>query len=351
MRTRVLGKSGILASEIGVGCWAIGGTDWNLNMPMGWGGTDDKKSLAGLHRAFELGANHFDTADVYGHGHSERLIGQFLEQVPRDKVMITSKVGYFRGTAVHAYHPLHMRHQLETTLCNLKTDYLDNYNFHNFNFGENDQYLDDAIAIMYRFKEEGKIRHIGLRGPHTYSPDRIKGIKKSISKYQRFLNCAQLIQPDIIQIRYNMLSPIYNESETDIFNWAETNDVGVFINKSLGQGLLLNKYDPDNPPIFPPGDHRERKVWFQKKGLTVLKAKLAQIQERFGYGTQNLARVAIQYCLARSQMACVVVGFKTPEQIETNLAAADKPLSKEDMEFIQNVMADINEEIGDFYKE
>lgn len=351
MKTRLLGKSGIVVSEIGIGCWAIGGTDWNLNMPMGWGGYDNKESLKGLHCAFRLGANHFDTADVYGRGHSERLLGQFLEQIPRDKVIITSKVGYFRGTAVNAYHPLHMRHQLEMSLCNLKTDYLDNYNFHNFNFGEHDEYLDDAIATMYRFKEEGKIRNIGLRGPHTYGPDRVKGIKKPVSKYQRFLNLVQLIQPDSIQIRYNMLSPIYDKSEHNIFDWAETNNVGVFINKSLGQGLLLDKYDPDNPPIFPSGDHRSRKVWFQEKGLRVLKTKLTQMQERFGYGTKNLTRVAIQYCLARSKMACVVVGFRTPEQAEMNLAAADKPLSKRDIKFIQNLMTDVNEKIGNFYEE
>src|ERR1019366_7587153 len=73
MRMRVLGKTGIVVSEVGVGCWGIGGPDWNLNMPMGWGGNDDEESRRGLRCAIDLGANHFDTADVYGHGHSERL--------------------------------------------------------------------------------------------------------------------------------------------------------------------------------------------------------------------------------------------------------------------------------------
>ncbi len=81
MQMRILGKSGLLVSEIGIGCWAIGGLDWNLNMEMGWGDTNDEQSLAGLYKAFDLGANHFDTADVYGHGHSERLIGIFLKSV------------------------------------------------------------------------------------------------------------------------------------------------------------------------------------------------------------------------------------------------------------------------------
>lgn len=111
MQKCVLGKSGLAVSEIGIGCWAIGGPDWNLNMAMGWGGTDDEQSLAGLHKGYELGANHYDIADVYGHGHSERLIGKLLKDVPRDRIVVGTKVGYFHGCAPHAYHPLHMRHQ------------------------------------------------------------------------------------------------------------------------------------------------------------------------------------------------------------------------------------------------
>src|SRR5260370_25937969 len=99
MHMRKLGKSGLNVSEIGVGCWAIGGLDWNLNMDMGWRGTSDEQSLSGLERAFELGATHFDTADVYGHGHSERLVGNFLRHVPRDSVVVATKGGYFRVCA------------------------------------------------------------------------------------------------------------------------------------------------------------------------------------------------------------------------------------------------------------
>jgi aryl-alcohol dehydrogenase-like predicted oxidoreductase len=102
MQMRKLGSSNLTVSEIGIGGWAIGGPDTNLNMDMGWADTDDDQSLKGLFKAFELGANHFDTADIYGHGHSERLIGLFLKQVPRHAVVISTKVGYFRGCAPNA---------------------------------------------------------------------------------------------------------------------------------------------------------------------------------------------------------------------------------------------------------
>ena len=349
MQTRTLGKSGLSVSAIGIGCWPIGGPDWNLNMEMGWGNTNDEQSLAGLFRAFDLGATYFDTADAYGHGHSERLIGRFLKDVGRDNIVIADKSGYFRGCAPHAYHPLHMRHQLEMSLSNLGTDYIDIYSFHNLYFGENDEYMDTAIETMYRFKEEGKIRCIGQRGPHRYAPHRITHTGRSEDKYERFLKITDVVNPVVVQVRYNFISPTSDIQEKDVFAWAESHNTGIIINKPLGQGLLLNKYDPDNPPTFGLGDHRRHKSWFRSEALVVLRKRLAHIEARFGPTLSDLVAVALQYCLARSEKACVVVGFKTPEQVEMNLASADRLLSYEDMRYIREVMAGIQEEIGSFF--
>ncbi len=349
MQRRILGKSNLQVSPIGIGGWGIGGLDWNLNMEMGWGNTHAELSFAGLRRAYELGANHFDTADVYGHGHSERLIGQLLREVPRQELVVGTKVGYFKGCAPNAYHPLHMRHQLEMSLSNLGTDYVDIYYFHNFHFDEHDEYLEGAIETVRRFQEAGKVRAVGMRGPHEYAPERQKRATHDRQKYERFLKVAALLKPEVIQVRYNMLTPTYNKAETDIFAWAEANNVGVVMNKPLGQGLLLDKYDPDHPPIFERGDHRRQKRWFSSDGLRILHKRLAPIKERFGGSLEDMVRVALQYCLARSANSCVVVGFKNPQQVEMNLAASHRPLSADDVRFIQNVMAGINEEIGDFF--
>jgi methylglyoxal reductase len=128
--------AGLTVSPVGIGCWAIGGPDSNLDLPMGWSTAEDTASLRGLETACQLGANLFDTADVYGHGRSERLLGHLVRQVSRDSLVLSSKVGYFAGTAVHPYLPSAMRRQLETTLENLQTDHLDIYFLHNSNFGE-----------------------------------------------------------------------------------------------------------------------------------------------------------------------------------------------------------------------
>ncbi len=236
------------------------------------------------------------------------------------------------------------------SLSNLGTDYVDIYSFHNFHFREHDEYLYDAIEMLKRFQAEGKIRCIGLRGPHDYAPSRKERGDKTERKYERFLTTAALVKPEVIQVRYNMISPTFDKQESDIFAWAEQHNVGVVINKPLGQGLLVGKHDPNDAPLFRPGDHRRQKRWFNSEGLRILQKRLAPIKMRFGSTTGDLVRVALQYCLARSPRAVVVPGFKNPQQVAMNLAASGQPLSEDDIRFIRETMAGVNEEIGSFFE-
>lgn len=318
---------------------------------MGWGDVDPAQARRALDAAINLGANHFDTADVYGHGRSERLIGDALAGRSRQDFVLGTKVGYFAGTAVSAYDPLHLRHQIETSLRNLKTDYLDIYYFHNFNFGPNDCYLDAAIEALHRFKTEGLVRAIGMRGPHRYAPERLRTRTETTDKYRRFLHVADRLDPDVVQVRYNMLSPTYDDAGTDIFAWTARRNIGVVINKPLAQGLLLDKFDPRSPPRFAVGDHRNRKSWFRADALRVLQSRLAPLKRRFGGTTADLIRVALQYCLARAPHVAVLAGFRSEAQVRTNLGAAGQPLTAADVQFIRDTMAGISDEIGDYFPE
>ncbi|MBX6358149.1 MAG: aldo/keto reductase, partial [Micromonosporaceae bacterium] len=198
---------GLAVHPIGVGCWAIGGPDHNLGLPMGWSTADDRASRAGLELAYTLGANLFDTADVYGHGHSERLLGQLVAQVDRDSLVLSSKVGYFAGTAAHAYLPTAMRRQLETSLENLRTDRLDIYFFHTSEFGPDDRYLDDAIVQMRDFQRQGLVRCVGMRGPHRYAPHRLTQPRNNRpDKHARFRTLFDRIRPDYLAVRHNPLT-------------------------------------------------------------------------------------------------------------------------------------------------
>ena len=322
MEYRTLGRSGLRVSEISLGCWAIGGPSWRDGGAVGWSGNNDNDSLAGLHRAFELGINHLDTADVYGDGHSERIIGRFLKDVPRDQMIIASKVGWFRGTAPNAMQPLHLRHQLEQSLSNLGTEYLDLHYFHNTNFGPNDLYLEEAADTMRQMQTEGKVRVIGQSG---YG-------------YGDFLRVCPVTRPDVLQFGYSALGSGFDKAETNLFNWAKSQNLGVVLFGPLAQGLLLDKFDPENPPQFDGGDIRASNQGYTTKHLLDMRRRLQPLKEQFGSQTQDLVRVALQYALAQSSSGCVIPGFKNTQQVESNAEASGVPLTPEDVAFIQQTL-------------
>ena len=315
---RVLGKSGIEVSVVGTGCWPIGGPDHNLGMPTGWSDVDDTVALSGLERAYGLGANLFDTADVYGHGRSERLVGRLVDQVDRNSLVLVSKVGYFAGTAPHGYHPGHMRHQLEQSLDNLRTDYLDVYFLHHANFGPDDRYLHDAVATMRAFRAEGLIRALGMRGPHRFALDRLHTAPALRGdKIARFRALFDVVQPDVLAVRDNLLTP--NDRSAGIFVLADTENCGVLVHKPLSQGLLTGSYRSDRPRLFGAGDHRSRKRWFTPPAIDTIAAGLDQLRSLVGGDPEDLVRVALWACLVRSERAAVLVGFTSPEQVAMNL--------------------------------
>ena len=320
---------------IGMGCWAIGGADHNLGMPMGWSTADDAAAMRGLEAACELGANLFDTADVYGHGHSERLLGRLVRTAGRHGLVLSSKTGYFAGTAEHPYLPSAMRRQLETTLENLGTDHLDIYFLHNSEFGPEDRHLDDAITQMRAFKKQGLVRAIGMRGPHRFAPDRLalaKGQRED--KHARFRRLFTAIAPDCLAVRFNALTPVPDGPDS-IFAFAAEHGASVLVNKPLAQGLLTGKHDPDQPPAFGPGDHRLRKAWFTPAALRIIRDGLQPLRDRYGPDPGHLAPVMIAYCLAQSPDAVVLAGFTTPQQVSQNLAPPAWPLTDDDIGFIR----------------
>ena len=333
---------------VGIGCWAIGGPDINLGLPMGWSTADQTASLRGLEAAYELGANLFDTADVYGHGRSERLLGHLIAQVSRDSLVISSKVGYFAGTAAHPYLPSAMRRQLESTLENLRTDYLDIYFLHNSSFGDNDQYLDGAIEQMRAFQQQGLIKAVGMRGPHRFVTDRLAVPRQQREdKYARFRDLFARLRPGYLAVRFNALTPSPPPGHGDIFAFAAEHGASVLINKPLAQGLLTGKYHPDRPPRFEPGDHRLRKAWFTPRALGILRDGLAPVRDRFGATPAELAPVMLAYCLHRASNAAVLAGFTTQEQVRANLAPPSQPLTDDDLAFIRDTAGAVQQRLDE----
>jgi aryl-alcohol dehydrogenase-like predicted oxidoreductase len=338
MPHRHLGGINARVSVIGAGCWTIGGPAANRGTPIGWDGVDPDAAFAGLVRALERGVTLYDTADVYGLGHSERLLGKLLRVTARHDLTISSKVGYFTGTARHAYHPLQMRAQLTTTLDNLGTDYLDIYFLHSSDFGPHDRYLPDAVGLMRAWRAQGVIRAVGMRAPHRFAEEWAATDGPQAAETRRWLHMFDQVRPDVLTTRYNLLSPLYADQETDIFRFAHRNGVGVLIKQVLGQGLLLHAGKRASQRQYSVRDHRSTDPAFAPDNRRQLHARLAPLRNRYGHSPTAMARLCVQYALHHAPDAAVLVGFRNASQIDTIMASLDHPLHADDITRIRAVL-------------
>ena len=183
MKKITLGRTNEQVSIISLGAWSFGKENTSGGSNVGWSNQSDEDSKSALLKAYSSDINHWDTADVYGEGHSEKIIGSMWNDVSRDDIFLASKVGWDMGPHSHWYLPKYMKIKMEKSIKNLKTDYVDLMYLHHCNFGKNNEYLDDAAEAIYRFKEEGKTKFIGL----------------SDWSSKRILNNIQKIDPDLVQ--------------------------------------------------------------------------------------------------------------------------------------------------------
>lgn len=313
-------------SEISLGCWTMGGLNWVNGTPNGWADVDESEVEAGIKLAIDQGVNHFDNADVYGNGRAERMLARIFTRlgVNTNEYVIATKVGHFPGTAAHAYEPLHIRRQCEQSLINLQRDTIDVYYFHHGNFGESDMYLDDAADTLDRLVEEGKVR---VKGQSAYSSD-------------DFERVVPRVRPSVLQSWANALDDQFIGEGSRVDNLMKQHGLTFVAFSPLAQGLLLDKYDPKNPPQFEAGDHRKGSGSFSSERLSGLKPKLEKLKERFGGTPEDLSAMALQYVLAHPRVACAIPGFRNAKQVACNLAGKARELSTDDAAFIRSVLKD-----------
>jgi len=329
MKYRKLGKSNIEVSEISLGCWTMGGLNWVNGTPNGWANVDETEIAEAINYAIDKGVTHFDNADVYGNGKAERMLARILGS-RKNNFIIATKIGWFPGTAANAFEPAHIRHQCEQSLINLNRDYIDLYYFHHGYFGKNDEYLDDAIEVMYRLCDEGKIR---LIGQSAYSNE---DFQKLIPK----------VKPDVIQSYANALETVFIEENSPTRKLMEENQISFVAFRPIGQGLLLGKYKKENPPKFEDGDHRKGLERFSAESLAKLEPGIEKLKNKFGSNIEDLARVALQYLLHYNFMGAVIPGFRNLQQVKVNLSAIDKPLTDDEFEFVKSMFDKLSENVN-----
>ncbi len=291
----------------------------------GWANVDEDEITAGIKAAIDAGVNHFDNADVYGNGKAERMLARVFDRlgVKTTEQIIATKIGHFPGTSEHAYLPAHIRHQCEQSLINLKRDYIDLYYFHHGDFGPNGKYLPEAAATMDALVKEGKVR---LKGQSAYSAD-------------DFERAVPVVKPVALQSWAHAMDDQFVRPGSRVNKLLEQYNMSFVAFSPLAQGLLLDKYDPKNPPQFEAGDHRRNSQSFQEKNLSGLKPKMEKLKQRFGARTEDLAAMALNYILAQPRVACVIPGFRNERQAKCNLSGAGRNLGADDVKFIKDVLA------------
>lgn len=301
MQKRQLGLSGLQVSAMGLGCMA---------MSEFYGARDETEAIATIHRAIELGLDLIDTADIYGLGRNEELVGRAIKR-RRDRVVLASKFGHVRGRdgrflGVNG-RPDYAKAACEASLRRLKVDAIDLYYLHRV---DPDTPIEDTVGAMAELVWQGKVRYLGLSeaGP------------KSVRRAHAVYPIAAL------QTEYSLL---FREPENEVFRSVRTFGIGFVAYSPLGRGLLTGKLK--DLAKLGPDDWRPKATRFQEphfqKNLKLV-AALEDIAARKGL---TPSQVALAFVLAQHPHVVVLPGMERRQDLEENVAALDVELSEDDL--------------------
>jgi aryl-alcohol dehydrogenase-like predicted oxidoreductase len=321
---RILGRSGIEVSALGLGCWAIGGPFWSGETPNGWGEVDDEESIRAIHKSLDLGVTLFDTANVYGAGHSERVLARAFKG-RRPQVVIATKFNAVfdettRQVVGSDISPTGIRSACEDSLRRLSTDYIDLYQFHDNGFlAENAEPIRETLETLV---SEGKIRAYG------WSTD-------YVDREEVF---AQGPHCSAVQLQLNVL-----DDNPAMLALCEKHNLAALNRGPLAMGLLTDKYtskikvavddvrgekSPEWMKYFKNGQPNPE--WAERRDA---------IREILTSEGRSIAQGALAWNWARSGKTLPIPGFRTVAQVEENAGAMQfGPLNSEQMNAINTLL-------------
>jgi myo-inositol catabolism protein IolS len=311
MEYRILGRTGIKVSAVGLGCSQIRGT-----LPPGeknWTGLTDEEAIACIRHAPTVGVNLIDTAEVYAYGHSEDVIGRAMEG-HRQEYVVATKVTPLPGAENDpfystdlSYSSAHQRilQACEGSLRRLRTDYIDVYQLH---ADPPDETLTPVMDALTRLKKEGKVRAIGTS---TGSVDVIR----------KLIQAGEL---GMVQTQYNML----NRDKEDVLNLAIAENLGVLLRNPIASGVLSGKYFNTTPRLDPADKRNEG---FAAAGTVDAFRKLAELRFLTEDGRRTMVQASLRFDLDTPGVTAPIPGVKNRRQLEENAGASDvAPLTSEE---------------------
>ena len=315
METRRLGNTDLHLTEIGLGTWAMGGSDWKFS----WGPQDDEQSIRTVRRAMELGVNWIDTAAVYGLGHAEEVVGKAIKGL-RDRPLVATKCERCWDKDKRIYGCLKresVRAEAEASLRRVGIDAIDLYQVHR-PLPEED--LEEGWAAVAELVREGKVRYAGVSNFSVAQLRRVQAIHPVAS-----------LQPP-----YSMLAL---GAEAELLPYCAANASASLPTAPMQKGLLTGKVTPERVAQMPADDHRRGDPEFQSPRLAAnleLADGLRRLAERRG---RTAAHLAIAWVLRRPEVTSAIVGARKPSQVEETAGAAGWRLTPEDLAAVDALLA------------
>lgn len=316
MQSRPIGKSGIQASAVALGAWAIGGGPW-------WGTTEDKESIRAIQAAIEAGINLIDTAPVYGFGRSEEVVGRAIRG-RRERVVLATKCGlwwqdgqgseFFQldgRTARRCLKPETIRQEVELSLQRLQTDRIDLYQTHWQSLPPEPTPIAETMACLMQLKTEGKIRAIGASNV-------------TVAQIQAYEAAGTL---DAVQPRYSLLD---RAIEADVLPYCRKSQISILAYSPLEQGLLTGKIGMDRK--FGAKEVRNNIPWLKPANRRRVITMLAQWEDLTKKYDCTLGQLAIAWTVAQPGLTFALCGARHPDQVRENAAAGGLTLDAQDLQ-------------------
>jgi aryl-alcohol dehydrogenase-like predicted oxidoreductase len=313
MQYRKFGNTDLLVSEIGFGAWAIGGNAMIGSVAIGWGEADDNESKKAIHRSLDLGINFFDTADIYGFGHSEELLGGLLGK--RKDVIIASKVGNVARNEQFTsdYSKQYIITGCEASLKRLKRETIDHYQLHSARLQHLQQ--GECIEAMQLLQQQGKIRYWGL-SLNTFDP----------------LPEAEFLLDKNYGNGFQLVLNLLNQKAIPLFKRSAEKGYGIIARMPLQFGLLTGKFDKDFS--FDETDHRKKRL--TKEVIDASAKALRPVWDLCRKYECTKTQLALSYILCYQQVSTMIPGIRTPQHAMDNSSGLFK-LDQEDINLIEHL--------------